>query len=110
MIPTYQQQLDLVSKGYAKVSSDGHFDTFKYSRKVMFDYLWNNLKEKGILECRGHVYNNKTGKIINLPVAKTFNYLELDTWKDVPLNQRVHGVKKYNGYMGKCPIREISTT
>lgn len=114
MIPTYQQQLALVSKGYAKVSTDGDFDTFKYSRKVMFDYLWDDLKEYGILECRGHVYNNKTGKIVNLPVTKTFNYLELDTWKDIALNQRVQGAKKYNGYMIACTLHNkelfVSTT
>lgn len=104
MIPNYQQQLDLVSKGYAKVSRNGDFDTFKYSRKVMFDYLWDNLKKDGIFECRGHVYNNKTEKLIQLPITKSFNYLEIDTWKDINLDQEVIAFKKYNGYMLACTI------
>ena len=113
-IPTYQQQQELVLKGYAKVSTDGVFDTFKYSKKVMYDYLWNELKESNILECRGHVYNNLTGELVNLPVSKSFNYLELDTWKDVSLDHQVIAFKKYNGYMLSCSIYKgelvVSTT
>jgi len=113
-IPTYQQQQELVLKGYAKVSTDGIFDTFKYSRKVMYDYLWNELKESCILECRGHVYNNQTGELVNLPVSKSFNYLELDTWKDVSLHQDILVFKKFNGYMLSCTIYQgnllVSTT
>lgn len=99
MIPTYEQQQNLVKLGYAKVSRNGIYDTFKYSRKVMYDYLWEDLKNQGILECRGHTYDNRNGKLVTIPVTKTFNYMELNTWKDVPLSQKVVAFKKYNGYM-----------
>ena len=98
-IPSYDEQLLLVKKGYAKKSTNGHLDTFKYSRKVMYDYLWNELKDEGILECRGHTYDNRNGNLVSLPLTKSFNYLENDTWKDVSLNTRVFCCKKYNGYM-----------
>lgn len=102
--PTYQDQLELVKLKHAKVSTDGIFDTFKYSKYVMYDYLWNDLKCKHILECRGHVYNNKTGELVQLPLSKSFNYLELDTWKDTSVDHEVIAFKKYNGYMLACTI------
>lgn len=98
-ILTYEEQLKMVELGYAKKSTNGVFDTFKYSRKVMYDYLWDNLKDLGILECRGHTYDNRTGQLVTLPVTKSFNYLELDTWKDVSLDTQVIAFKKYNGFM-----------
>jgi hypothetical protein len=101
-IPTYQDQLELVRLKHARVSTDGIFDTFKYSKHVMYDYKWNDLKHMHINECRGHVYCNQTGELVQLPASKSFNYLELDTWKDVSLGQEVIAFKKYNGYMLAC--------
>lgn len=113
-IPTYEQQLSLVQQGYAKKSSNGRFDTFKYARKVMYKYPWDELEPQGILECRGHTYDNQTGQLVSLPMHKSFNYLELGTWKDVPLSQTVMAYKKYNGYMVAATIYDgglvVSTT
>ena len=59
-IPTYQEQLNFVDRGFAVVSVNAHLSTFKYSRKVMYDNLWNKIP--GILECRGsHISNKKKG-------------------------------------------------
>lgn len=109
---TYQQQLDLVSRGLAVKKTDGIFDTFKYSRKVMYDYLWN--KEPLTMECRGHVYDNRNGKLVQAAPRKSFNYLENGWWSDVDLSQRVIMYKKINGFMACATLHEgefvVSTT
>jgi hypothetical protein len=70
---------------------------FKYSRKAMFDYMW--FKRPELMECRGHVYRLSTGERVVHAPRKSFNYLENDWWKDVPLNTEVRIDKKFNGYM-----------
>ena len=109
---TYEQQLDLVSRGLAIKKTDGIFDTFKYSRKVMYDYLWD--KEPLTMECRGHVYDNRNGKLVQAAPRKSFNYLENGWWSDVELSQDVIMYKKINGFMACATIHEdrlvVSTT
>lgn len=109
---TYEQQLDLVSRGLAIKKTDGIFDTFKYSRKVMYNYLWD--KEPLTMECRGHVYDNRNGKLVQAAPRKSFNYLENGWWSDVDLSQRVIMYKKINGFMACATIHEdrlvVSTT
>lgn len=109
---SYQDQLDLVQKGLAVASINQELTTFKYSRKVMFDYLWNT--DPRLLECRGMVYNNQTGELVQLPFKKSFNYLEEGNWKDVPLDTPVEMYKKYNGFMAACSLYKgdllVSTT
>lgn len=98
-IPTYQEQMNFVERGYAVVSVNDNLSTFKYSHKVMYDNLWNKIP--GILECRGHTYDNRTGKLVVLPLMKTFNYKEND-WShpEIPLNRKVTLHRKFNGFMG----------
>ena len=109
---TYQQQLALVEAKLATVSVNGKFSTFKYAKKVMYDYLWD--KHPELKYCRGHTYDNTNGKPVTIPPTKTFNYLENDTWEDVPLDTRVFAYKKYNGFMAASSIYEgeliVSTT
>lgn len=109
---TYQQQLDLVNKGLSTMKVSGNLTTFKYHRKVMYDYLWKTNSD--LLECRGHTYDNITGQIVQLPPKKTFNYLEDNYWKDVPLDTMCIGFKKYNGYMAAATMHNqqlvVSTT
>lgn len=102
MILTYEQQLDLVARKLATVSINGKFSTFKYAKKVMYNYLWNDHPE--VKECRGHTYDNTNGNLVLLPPAKTFNYLENDTWKDKSLDTQVFLYKKYNGFMASASI------
>jgi hypothetical protein len=99
---TYQQQMDLVKQGLAKVSINGKFSTFKYARKVMYDYLWDTHSD--LKYCRGQTYDNTNGNIVTLPPAKSFNYLENNTWKNKPLDTPVILYKKYNGYMAAMSI------
>jgi len=112
MFNTYAQMLELVRLGYAKVSTNGHLDTFKYAKKVMFKYLWDEIP--GIFECRGHTYDNRTGQLVVAAPTKSFNYLEKDTWKDIPLDTPVTAYKKYNGFLAcvswQDGVRVISTT
>lgn len=114
MILTYDQQLNLVATGLAKASYDkeNNLVTFKYAKKVMFDYLWD--KHPELLECRGHVYNRTNGKLVVAAPTKTFNYLENDNWKDVPLDTPVFIYKKFNGFLANVAVSEgkliVSTT
>jgi hypothetical protein len=102
MILTFEQQNDLVAKGLATRKDNGKLSTFKYSRKVMYDYLWD--KHPELLECRGHTYDNTNGKLVVAAPTKTFNYLENNTWKGVDTNTEVKAYKKYNGYMASAAI------
>lgn len=109
---TYQQQLELVNQKLATVSINGELSTFKYAKKVMYDYLWDKYPELKV--CRGHTYSNTNGQVVTIPPTKTFNYLENDTWKDIPLHTRVFAYKKYNGFMAAASIYKgklvVSTT
>lgn len=112
MFLTFEQQNDLVAKGLATRKDNGRLSTFKYSRKVMYDYLWD--KHPELLECRGHTYDNTNGKLVVAAPTKTFNYLENNTWKGVDTNTKVKAYKKYNGFMAALSIYEgeiiVSTT
>lgn len=109
---TYERQKELVAQGLATVSINENLATFKYAKKVMFDYLWD--KHPDLLECRGHTYDNRTGQLVVAAPRKSFNYLENGTWKDVPLDTPVTAYKKFNGFMACESVFEgkklISTT
>lgn len=109
---TYEQQLDLVNRKLAVKKTDGIFDTFKYHRQVMYDYLWDT--EPNVWECRGHVYDNRNGNLVQAAPRKSFNYLENGWWSDVPLDTEVVAYKKINGFMACATLYEgelvVSTT
>lgn len=109
---SYEKQKSLVAQGLATVKTEGIFDTFKYARKVMFENLWKEYPDT--LYCRGHVYDNRNGKLVQNPPAKSFNYGENGTWLDVDLNSKVKAYKKYNGFMAAATLYEdqllVSTT
>lgn len=112
MLNTYETMQQLVAKKLATVKTDGIFDTFKYHHNVMYDNLWQKYPE--LLEVRGHVYDNRNGKLVQAAPRKTFNYLENDNWKNVPLDTPVRMYKKFNGFMAAATIYEgqlvVSTT
>lgn len=97
MFLSFAQQLTLVDQGLAKRSDNGDLTTFKYAKKVMYDYLWHEHPE--LKECRGHTYSNETGELVIAAPRKTFNYLENGTWIGKSLSTPVKAFKKYNGYM-----------
>ena len=99
-INTQAQQEYLVSKGLATKKVHGDFSTYKYSRKVMYDYLWKS--EPLTLECRGHTYFNPTGELVLAAPRKTFNYLEDGNFKDLPLDTPVRAYRKYNGFLANA--------
>ena len=111
---TMQQQEFLVSQRLAtkKVNPETGLVTYKYHRRVMYDYLWDEHPE--LFECRGHTYDPNTGEIVVFPPRKSFNYLENGTWEDVPLDTKVVAFKKFNGFMACLTIHNgkiiISTT
>ena len=109
---SYETMQRLVAAKLATVNTNGYLDTFKYARRVMFDYLWDT--DARLLECRGQTYDNQTGELVVAAPRKSFNYLENGWWKDVPLDTPVIAYKKYNGFMA-CVSRHrgqgiISTT
>lgn len=112
MLNTYDQQINLVNQGLATMKNDGKYTTFKYAKKVMYDYLWNTIPET--MESRGHVYDNATHALVQAAPRKSFNYLEKDWWKNVPKHTLVEMYKKINGYMACATIHNgelvVSTT
>lgn len=111
---TMQQQEALVSQGLAKkkINEELGLVTYKYAKKVMYDYLWD--KHPELLYCRGHVYDMNTGRLVIAAPKKSFNYLENGTWKDKPLDTPVSIYKKYNGFMACATMHDgkllVSTT
>lgn len=107
---TMETQERLVSRGLATKSVNGHFVTYKYARKVMFQNLWT----PELMECRGHTYDIRNGNIVTLPFPKFFAYGENGTWKDAPLSETVLAYKKINGYMAAAAMYDgelvVSTT
>lgn len=95
--PSLQDQFDLVNRKLAIAKEFGDKVLFKYHRNVMYDYSWN--KSSHLMECRGHVYDLKTGELLVAPPRKSFNYLENGWWSDVPLDTPVFFNKKYNGFL-----------
>lgn len=112
MLLTYEQQMHLVNRGLATLKNDGRYTTFKYARKAMYEYLWYQVPD--LLECRGHVYSNATKELVQAAPRKSFNYLERNYWKDVPLDTPVEMYKKVNGFMACATIHGcellVSTT
>lgn len=102
MLLTMQEQEDLVSRKLATKKVCGNYVTYKYAKRVMYDYLWQQHPE--LMECRGHTYNLHTGELVLVPPKKSFNYLELDTWEGVPLDTEVVAYRKYNGFMASARI------
>jgi hypothetical protein len=102
MLLTLEQQQKLVSRGLAIAKTNANLITFKYHRKVMYDYLWK--QEPEMLECRGHTYDLNTGKIVLAAPTKTFNYLEDSWWNDVSLDTPVKLYKKFNGFMATVAV------
>lgn len=102
MFNTIKEQEELVAKKLAtkRISPDGKLALYKYSRKVMYDQIWNDRT----MECRGHVYDIYTGAIVQAAPRKCFNYLENGWWKDAPLNTIVRVEKKYNGFLANATI------
>lgn len=109
---SYDQQMNLVSRGLATMKNDGKYTTFKYARKAMYDYLWYKVPD--LLECRGHVYSNDTKELVQAAPKKSFNYLERDYWKDASLDTPVEMYKKINGFMACATLHDgkllVSTT
>lgn len=99
MLNTLETQRKLVAAGLAveKKHSTLPLSLFKYHRSVMYDYKWFDVPE--LMECRGHVYDTETGELVVAAPRKSFNYLENNWWKDVPLTTNVRAEVKYNGFL-----------
>lgn len=99
---TIQQQERLVNLGLATKKIHNDLVTYKYAKKVMYDYLWDT--DETLLECRGHTYDLSTGLIVLTPPRKSFNYLENGNWKDVGFDTPVVAFKKFNGFMASATM------
>ena len=65
----------------------------KYTRKVFYDALWNDLLE----ECRGLVVDADWNVVVR-PFQKIYNRFERGV--DIPRDEMVIAVRKVNGFMG----------
>lgn len=114
MFLTIDQQNNLVEQKLAtkKVNTDLDVVTFKYAKRVMYDYMWD--KNPDLFECRGHTYCLETGDQVVFPPRKSFNYLENGNWEGKSLDTEVTLYKKYNGFMACVSVHYdkviVSTT
>jgi hypothetical protein len=97
MFNTYAIMKKLVEEGLAQEKVFGNLTLFKYSRQAMQSGKLHT--DERLMECRGHVYDNTTGAIIQTPFRKSFNYLENDWWRAAKPTDKVTVYKKYNGFM-----------
>jgi hypothetical protein len=102
MFNSFETMQDLVKRKLATAKTQGNLTLFKYAKNVMYGYKWNEHPE--LLECRGHVYDNQTGQIVQAAPRKSFNYLENGTWANMPMNTEVSLYKKLNGFMAVATI------
>lgn len=98
---TYEQMMDLVKFGMSKASINGEFVTFKYTKKVFYDNLWDRFKAH---ECRGITFHAPSKQIVLRPPCKSFNYKENGTWAKKPLSEMVRVYRKVNGFMASAFI------
>ncbi len=117
MLPVYEDMLNLQAKGLAKASTAENLTTFKYSRKVFYDKLWYT--QSGLLDCRGIVFDNTNGKLVQAPPRKTFNYMEskgefANHWSAIEDDVEVFVYRKINGFMACASLYKgkpvVSTT
>lgn len=86
---------------------------FKYGKQVFWKNLWN--ENPALIRARGLVLDI-TGKIVQHPFTKVFNYGENDAGLDISDDTEVIAVEKENGFLGcitKHPYKEellITTT
>jgi len=66
----------------------------KYTRKVFYDALWNDLLE----ECRGTIID-KDFRVVSRPFQKIYNYGIEDKAPKLPDNTLVTAYRKVNGFM-----------
>ena len=109
---TYEEMQELKAKKLVTSRVNGNLTTFKYARKVMYDYLWDT--DQRFLEARGHTYDNRNGQLVQATPRKSFNYLENNWWREAKPDTLVQLYKKYNGFMACATIFEgkllVSTT
>jgi hypothetical protein len=92
---TMYDQQELVKLGLATASKHDGLITFKYSRHVMFQDLWT----PELLECRGHTYEEATGKPVTVPFPKFFDYGHQIAGFSTKETDLVTLYKKVNGFM-----------
>lgn len=79
-----------------KTQEDG-LGIYKYAKKVFFNNLWG--ESNILLHARGLVLD-PSGKIVQNPFVKVFNYGERDAGLDLSADTRVEVIEKLNGFLG----------
>jgi len=100
------KKLEEVKLVTSRESEDGLMRIVKYSKKVFFDNLWD---QGGIAlaKARGIVLDI-SGRIVQHPFDKVFNYGENDAGKDIPDNELVQYVEKMNGFLGNITLNPFN--
>lgn len=84
--------------GYIRVQSHPRFPDFQianYTEKAVYDKEWNDVT----LQCRGLIYNARTGEVIARAFRKFFNHNE-STAPTIGLNDPVVVTDKLDGSLG----------
>ena len=95
---TQFRQLEKEKLVKAHFDESGLLKIYKYSSSVFYNNLW----DKGgypLLKARGIVVDI-SGKIVQHPFDKVFNYHENGAGEDIPMNEEVQYVQKLNGFLG----------
>lgn len=95
---SYETMSGLVDAGLAKSKVVGDLEIFKYARKVHFDAdAW--IYKPELRECRGHVYDRVSKKLVQAAPPKSFNHGENGYWKHMPDSAKVAVARKINGFL-----------
>lgn len=86
---------DLIREGLVKTKTVNGRVIIKYARKVFYNNLW--LKHPLLVEARGHVFDELTGRLLVAPPTKVFNLHENGTTVDP--TYLVDVVRKVNGFL-----------
>lgn len=91
----------LIKDGFVMTKEYPLFTVFKYTKKVFFDNLWS--ESELILKARGIILDF-AGNVIVHPFDKVFNYLENGSGRDIPDDEIVIYVEKFNGFLGNISL------
>lgn len=100
------KKLELEKLVTSRESIDGLMRIVKYSKKVFFDNLWD-IGGHPLMKARGLVLD-VSGRVVQHPFDKVFNYGENNAGKDIPDNEVVQYVEKMNGFLGNITLNPFT--
>jgi len=103
---TQMRQLIKQKFAISKTDSSGMLKLYKYSKKVFYKDLWERGGEP-LLKARGIVLD-LSGRIVQHPFDKIFNYKERGTGEEILDSEVVQYIQKLNGFLGNIGFDPIN--